>query len=199
MNTLPPAKKQLIVAMTGASGAIYGVSLLKLLRGFPGIEVHLVISDAGTITLDHEMEMPVAQLHGLADHVYCIDDIGAAIASGSFTCEGMIIAPCSMRTLAAVAHGLCDNLITRAADVILKERRRLVLVTREAPLNLAHIRNMASVTEMGGIIYPPVPAFYNHPQSIDDIVEQTLRRILQLFNITDGRLSVWNGIKDNLN
>ena len=180
--------------MTGASGAIYGITLLKLLQKMPDIETHLVISGAGSITLTHEMGMSVDQANELADHVYNVHNISAAIASGSFTCEGMVIAPCSMRTLAAVAHGFCDNLITRSADVTLKERRKLVLVPREAPLNLAHIRNMASVTEMGGIIYPPVPAFYNHPQIIDDLVGQTVRRILQLFNITDSQLAVWNGI-----
>jgi len=194
MNTQSSIKKRFIVAITGASGTIYGITLLKLLRQRPDIETHLVISEAGSLNLAHEMGMSTDQADGLADHVYNVHDIGAPIASGSFTCEGMVIAPCSMRTLAAVAHGFCDNLITRSADVTLKERRKLVLLTREAPLNLAHIRNMASVTEMGGIIYPPVPAFYNHPQSIDDMVGQTLRRVLQLFNITDDSLSVWNGI-----
>lgn len=194
MNTLSPMEKRLIIAITGASGAIYGVSLLKLLQRFQGIETHLVISEAGAITLAHEMGMTTNQVNELADHAYNVDDISAATASGSFACEGMVIAPCSMRTLAAVAHGFCDNLITRSADVILKERKKLVLVTREAPLNLAHIRNMASVTEMGGIIYPPVPAFYHYPQTIDAIVEQTLRRVLQLFNIADNETAVWNGI-----
>lgn len=195
MNTPLSVKKRFIVAITGASGAIYGITLLKRLQEMPDIETHLVISEAGSINLAHEMGMSIDQANELADHAYHAHDISAAIASGSFACEGMIVAPCSMRTLAAVAHGFCDNLITRSADVTLKERRKLVLVTREAPLNLAHIRNMASVTEMGGIIYPPVPAFYNHPQTIDDIVGQTLRRILQLFNITDSQLSVWKGIK----
>ncbi len=194
MNTFSSVKKRFIVAITGASGAIYGIDLLKLLRQISGIETHLVISEAGAITLAHEEGMPLAQIHGLADNIYDVHDISASLASGSFICEGMIIAPCSMRTLAAIAHGFCDNLITRSADVILKERRKLVLLAREAPLNLAHLQNMASVTEMGGIIYPPVPAFYSHPQSIDDIVEQTLKRVLQLFNITISRTSVWNGI-----
>ncbi|MGN0918726.1 MAG: UbiX family flavin prenyltransferase [Oxalobacter sp.] len=196
MNTPLSVKKRFIVAITGASGVIYGIALLKLMQEMPDIETHLVISEAGSITLAHEMGMSVDQANELADHIYHVHDISAAIASGSFACEGMIVAPCSMRTLAAVAHGFCDNLITRSADVTMKERRKLVLVTREAPLNLAHIRNMASVTEMGGIIYPPVPAFYYHPQTIDDIVEQTLRRILQLFNITNSQLSVWKGIKE---
>lgn len=195
MNTPLSVKKRFIVAITGASGAIYGITLLKRLQEMPDTETHLVISEAGSINLAHEMGMSVDQANELADHVYHVHDISAAIASGSFACEGMIVAPCSMRTLAAVAHGFCDNLITRSADVTLKERRKLVLITREAPLNLAHIRNMASVTEMGGIIYPPIPAFYNHPQTIDDIVGQTLKRILQLFNITDSQLSVWKGIK----
>lgn len=151
--------KRLIIAITGASGAIYGVRLLRLLKNIDGVEAHLVVSEAGELTLEHELGMGAGELALLADHSYDVNEVGAAIASGSFKNTGMIVAPCSMKTLSAIAHGYCDNLITRAADVVLKERRRLVLMTRETPLNLAHIRNMETVTEMGGIIYPPCLLF----------------------------------------
>ncbi len=186
--------KRLIVGITGASGAVYGVHLLRILREVDHIETHLVISDAAVLTLRHEMGLSVNEVCFLADKTYQINEMTAAIASGSFHSDGMIIAPCSMKTLSAVANGFCHNLITRAADVTLKERRRLVLVTRETPLNLAHIRNMQSVTEMGGIIYPPVPAFYCHPVTVDDIVDQTIRRVLTLFGITDDRIIRWEGV-----
>ncbi len=189
-------KQNLIIAITGASGALYGINLLKLLQVIPEIETHLVISDAGKKTINHETDLTIEQVASLADHVYSQQDIGAPIASGSFSSLGMIVAPCSMRTLAAVANGFCDNLITRAADVILKERRKLVLMTRETPLNLAHIRNMTYVTEMNGIIFPPVPSFYDRPQSIDAMVNQTLRRVLALFDINDGGLISWKGLAD---
>lgn len=189
-------KQNLIIAITGASGALYGINLLKLLQVIPEIETHLVISDAGKKTINHETDLTIEQVVSLADHVYSQQDIGAPIASGSFSSLGMIVAPCSMRTLAAVANGFCDNLITRAADVILKERRKLVLMTRETPLNLAHIRNMTYVTEMNGIIFPPVPSFYDRPQSIDAMVNQTLRRVLALFDINDGGLISWKGLAD---
>ena len=154
---------RLIVGITGASGAVYGVRLLRILRNMNHIETHLVISGAAILTLRHEMGLSAAEVSLLADKTYNIGEMAAAIASGSFQSAGMIIAPCSMKTLSAIANGFCDNLMTRAADVMLKERRRLVLMVRETPLNLVHIRNMQSVTEMGGIIYPPVPAFYCHP------------------------------------
>lgn len=189
-------KQNLIIAITGASGALYGINLLKLLQVIPEIETHLVISDAGKKTINHETDLTIEQVASLADHVYSQQDIGAPIASGSFSSLGMIVAPCSMRTLAAVANGFCDNLITRAADVILKERRKLALMTRETPLNLAHIRNMTYVTEMNGIIFPPVPSFYDRPQSIDAMVNQTLRRVLALFDINDGGLISWKGLAD---
>lgn len=186
--------KRLIIAITGASGAIYGLRLLRILNNIESAETHLVISDAGKLTLQHELGMSPEELSLLADRVYDINDMGATIASGSFRSAGMIVAPCSMRTLSAVAHGYCDNLVTRAADVVLKERRRLVLMARETPLNLAHIRNMEAVTEMGGIIYPPLPAFYCHPVSIDEMVDQTVRRVLELFGITDENLIQWPGL-----
>lgn len=186
--------KRLVIGITGASGAVYGIRLLQLLRKTGDIETHLVISDAAEVTLQHEVGVALNEVCLLADRVYAVNDMAAAIASGSFNSVGMIVAPCSMRTLSAIAHGFCDNLITRAADVMLKERRRLVLMTRETPLNLAHIRNMQSVTEMGGIIYPPVPAFYCHPVTIDEMVNQTLRRVLELFDIRDGEMIQWNGL-----
>ncbi len=186
--------KRLIVGMTGASGAIYGVRLLRMLQGMAHVETHLVVSDAAALTLRHETGLSVADAEALADHVYDVRDMAAALASGSFRNDGMVIAPCSMKTLSAIAHGYGDNLMTRAADVVLKERRRLVLVVRETPLHLVHLRNMQSVTEMGGIIYPPVPAFYCRPQSIEEMVDQTLRRVLDLFGIADEGIVRWNGM-----
>ena len=186
--------KRLIVGMTGASGAIYGVRLLRMLQGMAHVETHLVVSDAAALTLRHETGLSVADAEALADHVYDVRDMAAALASGSFRNDGMVIAPCSMKTLSAIAHGYGDNLMTRAADVVLKERRRLVLVVRETPLHLVHLRNMQSVTEMGGIIYPPVPAFYCRPLSIEEMVDQTLRRVLDLFGIADEGIVRWNGM-----
>ena len=186
--------KRLIIAITGASGAIYGVRLLRLLNNIDDVETHLVVSGAGELTLKHELGMKVEELLLLADHSYDVNEVGTAIASGSFKSAGMIVAPCSMKTLSAIARGYCANLITRAADVVLKERRRLVLMTRETPLNLAHIRNMETVTEMGGIIYPPLPAFYCHPVSIEDMVDQTVRRVLELFDIADDQIIRWSGM-----
>lgn len=188
-------KKRLVIAITGASGAIYGVRMLEALAQLDEWESHLVMSASGALTAMHELDMGKARIEALADVVHSVKDIGASIASGSFLCEGMVIAPCSMRTLAAVAHGLADNLVTRAADVMLKERRRLVLLARETPLNLAHLRNMTAVTELGGIICPPVPAFYNRPVSIEDIVAHTVGRTLDLFGVPhEGMVQRWQGI-----
>ncbi len=175
--------KRLVVGISGATGAHYASRLLELVRAHSTVETHLVLSSAAVLSVRQELNLSRQQIHALADVVYSPRDVGATIASGSFVTAGMVIVPCSMRTLAAVAHGLADNLITRAADVTLKERRKLVLVAREAPLNLAHLRNMTAVTEMGGIIYPPVPAFYLHPQNIQELIDQTVCRILELFDI----------------
>jgi len=175
--------KRLIVAITGASGARYGVRLLQVLSEMPNIETHLVVSDSGLLNLQLELDLNLKQLEALVDVTHHIKNIGASIASGSFQSDGMVVAPCSMRTLAAVAHGLSDNLITRAADVMLKERRRLILMVRETPLNLAHLRNMTSVTEMGGIIYPPLPCFYHRPQTIADIIDHTVSRVIDLLGV----------------
>jgi polyprenyl P-hydroxybenzoate/phenylacrylic acid decarboxylase-like protein len=191
----PVTKQRLIVGITGATGAMYGVRLLETLRALPDWEAHLVVSDAGVLNAWQELGTSRKDLESLADVVYNPRDIGAAIASGSFLTAGMIIAPCSMKTLAAVAHAHADDLISRAADVILKERRRLVLLTREAPLNLAHLRNMVAVTEMGGVIFPPVPAFYARPQSIDEIINHTTGRVLDLFGLHSADLPRWQGMR----
>jgi 4-hydroxy-3-polyprenylbenzoate decarboxylase len=190
-----PADKPLIIAITGATGAVYGVRLLQVLRGLRGIETHLMVSDAGVLNLHQELDMNRKEVEALAHVVHNVRDVGASIASGSFQSEGMIIAPCSMKTLAAVAHGLSDTLIARAADVVLKERRRLVLMVRETPLNLAHLRNMTAVTEMGGIIYPPLPGFYHRPQTIAEMVDHTVGRVLDLFAIPHALTPRWDGIK----
>ncbi len=187
--------QRLIVAMTGASGAVYGVRLLQQLRALGSVESHLMISDAAALNLHHELDLKRADIEALANHVHSVRDIGACVASGSFHSDGMVIAPCSMKTLASVAHGLCDNLITRAADVMLKERRRLVLMVRETPFNLAHLRNMTAVTEMGGIVFPPLPAFYQKPQSIDEMVDQTVGRVLDLFGLEQSLAPQWQGLK----
>lgn len=187
--------KRIIVAISGASGAIYGVRLLQILREMVNVEVFLTVSAAGLINISHELDMSRADVEALADVVNPVHDVGAAIASGSFQCDAMVIAPCSMRTLAAVAHGLSDNLITRAADVMLKERRRLILMVRESPLSLAHLRNMTSVTEMGGIILPPVPSFYHRPQTIADMVEHTVSRVIDLIGLPQADTARWNGLE----
>lgn len=185
--------RRIVVALSGASGAVYGVRLLQRLREMPGVEVHLTVSEAGWLNVQHELALPRADLEALAHVVHPVRQLGAAIASGSFACGGMVIAPCSMRTLAAVAHGLADNLITRAADVMLKERRRLILMVRETPLNLAHLRNMTAVTEMGAIVFPPVPAFYQRPQSVADLVDHSVCRVLDLLDLPVANAPRWAG------
>jgi len=193
-----PAKtrvsKRLVVAITGASGAAYGVGILRALRAAKGWESHLVLSEAGAITCWHELGMKRGEVERLAHAAYRPKDVAAPIASGSFLTEGMIVAPCSMKTLAAAAHAHAEDLVSRAADVVLKERRRLVLLVRETPLNLAHLRNMTAVTEMGGIVFPPVPAFYARPRDLAEVVDHTVARVLDLFGIEGGRLKRWNGL-----
>ncbi len=188
------APRRLIIAITGATGAVYGVRLLEVLREMPAIETHLMISEAGVLNLHQELELDRKAVGLLADVVHNVRDVGASIASGSFVSHGMIIAPCSMKTLAAVAHGLSDNLITRAADVVLKERRRLVLMVRETPFNLAHLRNMTAVTEMGGIVFPPLPGFYHRPKTIAEMVDHTVGRVLDLFEIQHDLTPRWSGL-----
>ncbi len=188
------SQARLIVAITGASGAIYGVRLLQLLRQSGGIETHLLLSEAGVLNVHQEMGLKRKDVEQLADVNHNLRDVGASIASGSFQHLGMVVAPCSMKTLAAVAHGFSDNLLTRSADVTLKERRKLILMVRETPLNLAHLRNMTSVTEMGGIIFPPVPAFYHNPQNLEQMVDHSLSRVLDLVNIPNQIAPRWQGL-----
>ena len=177
--------RRLVIGITGASGVAYGVRALELLRR-AGVETHLVMTRSAALTIAYELERTIEQVKALASVVHPVGDVGASIASGSFRTDGMLVAPCSMRSLAAIATGNCDNLLTRAADVTLKERRRLVLLVRETPLHLGHLRNMVAVTEMGGVVAPPVPAFYAKPASIADIVEHTVGRALDLFGIDTG-------------
>jgi len=183
-------RRRVIVGISGASGVIYGVRVLEKLRE-AGVETHLVMSRSAQITLAHETDMKVADVVALADSSYSQTDIGAAISSGSFRTEGMIVAPCSMRTLGEVATSVTSSLLSRAADVVLKERRRLVLLVRETPLHLGHLRAMVAVTEMGAVVYPPVPAFYAKPRTIDEMVDQTVGRALDLFDIESGSVRRW--------
>ena len=185
---------RLVVGITGASGAIYGVRLLQRAR-LLGVETHLVVTPAGVLNAHHELGLDRGALDALADHAYAPADVGACVASGSFATAAMVIAPCSMKTLAAVAHGFSDNLLTRAADVTLKERRPLLLMVRETPFNLAHLRNMTAVTEMGGIIFPPLPAFYHRPSSIDELVDDTVERVLALLGSPQAAPKAWTGLR----
>ena len=182
--------RRLIVGISGASGVIYGVRLLQALKGLP-VETHLVLTKTAEITLAHETDFKVKQVQALADHVHKPSDMAAALSSGSFKSEGMVIAPCSMRSLGELASGVTTSLLTRAADVILKERRRLVLLVRETPLTNVHLRNMLTLSEMGAIIAPPLPAFYSRPSSIDDIVNHTVGRTLDLFGLEAGLVKRW--------
>ncbi|HEX9544191.1 MAG TPA: UbiX family flavin prenyltransferase [Pyrinomonadaceae bacterium] len=191
MNDTRPTR--LIVGITGATGTIFGVRLLQMLHG-SGVETHMVMSKWGARTLIHETDYTVEQVQGIATHNYPLGDQGAAISSGSFITLGMVVVPCSMRTLAAIANGLADNLVHRAADVILKERRKLVLVVRESPFNDIHLENMLKLSRMGVVILPPVPAFYNHPQSLDDMINHVTMRILDQFDIHLEVMNRWDGV-----
>ncbi len=182
--------RRLIIGISGASGVILGERLLRALAPLD-IETHLVLTRSAALTVAYELETSVETLRSLASVVHPIGDVGASIASGSFPTEGMIIAPCSMRTLAAIATGVTDNLLTRAADVVLKERRRLVLMARETPLHLGHLRNMVAVTEMGAIVAPPVPGFYAKPASIEAMVDHSVGRVLDLFGIESTGVTRW--------
>jgi 4-hydroxy-3-polyprenylbenzoate decarboxylase len=184
-------KPRLILGISGASGVIYGVRLLEALRELP-VETHLVMTRTAEVTLAHETDFKVENVRRLADVAYRIDDLAAAISSGSYRSIGMIVAPCSMRSLGEIAHGITSNLLTRAADVTLKEHRRLVLVARETPLHAIHLRNMATLADMGVIIAPPVPAFYNRPKTLDDVVDHTVGRILDLFDLDTGKVKRWS-------
>jgi 4-hydroxy-3-polyprenylbenzoate decarboxylase len=184
---------RLIVGITGATGTIFGVRLLQMLHG-SGVETHLVVSRWAARTLTHETQYALKDVESLATHSYASGDQGAAISSGSFVTLGMVIAPCSMRTLAAIAHGLGDNLIHRAADVILKERRKLVLVVRESPFNEIHLENMLKLARMGVVILPPVPAFYNNPQNLDDMINHITMRVIDQFDIHLDVMNRWDGV-----
>jgi 4-hydroxy-3-polyprenylbenzoate decarboxylase len=185
------ADQRLIVGISGASGVIYGVRLLQALEKLP-VETHLVMTRTAEVALAHETDLKVEDVRRLADVAFRIDDLAAAISSGSYRTIGMIVAPCSMRSLGEIAHGITSNLLTRAADVVLKERRRLVLVARETPLHAIHLRNMTTLAEMGAIIAPPVPAFYNRPKTLDDVIDHTIGRVLDLFDLDTGKVKRWS-------
>jgi 4-hydroxy-3-polyprenylbenzoate decarboxylase len=185
--------QRLVVGITGATGAVYGVRLLERAREL-GVETHLIVTPAGVLNVHHELGLDRRALEALADHAYAPGDVGACLASGSFDAAAMVVAPCSMKTLAAVAHGLGDNLLTRAADVTLKERRRLLLMVRETPFNLAHLRNMTAATEMGAIIFPPLPAFYHRPGSIAEMVAESVERVLAILQLQGAAPRAWNGL-----
>jgi 4-hydroxy-3-polyprenylbenzoate decarboxylase len=189
--TAAGAPRRIIVAISGATGAVYGARLLQVLNEAEGVETHLVVSDAGWRNLQLEQPLERTAIEALAHQVHDVRNIGAAIASGSFRCAAMVVAPCSMRTLAAIAHGFGDNLIARAADVTLKERRRLVLMVRETPLNLAHLRNMVAATEMGAIVAPPLPAFYLRPQTVQEVVDGSIARVLDLIDVPHALSRRW--------
>lgn len=184
---------RVVVGITGASGALYGVKLLERLRVL-GAYTHLVATPAGVLNVHHELGLDRGTLESLASESHAAGDIGACIASGSHRAQAMVVAPCSMKSLAAIAHGFGDNLLTRAADVTLKERRRLVLMVRETPFNLAHLRNMTAVTEMGAVVFPPLPAFYHRPQTIDELVADTVERVIELLGIDAAQPRRWSGL-----
>jgi flavin prenyltransferase len=185
--------RRLVVGITGASGALYGVRLLQRARALE-VETHLVVTPAGVLNVHHELGLDRTTLEALASVAYAPGDVGACIASGSFATTAMAVAPCSMKSLAAIAHGFGDNLLTRAADVTLKERRRLVLMVRETPFNLAHLRNMVAATEMGAIIFPPLPAFYHRPNTIDQLVDDSVERVLAMLGIASATPQSWQGV-----
>ncbi len=189
-----PEPRRIIVGISGASGAIYGIRLLEVLREVPGVETHLVMSAAGKLNVALESGRKPAEVAALAHQVHDERDIGAAIASGSFRTAGMVVAPCSMRTLSAIVNSLSDNLLTRAADVVLKERRRLVLMPRESPLHLGHCRLLVAAAELGALIVPPMPAFYTNPQTVQDIVDHSVGRVLDLLEIDNGLVRRWGGV-----
>ena len=186
---------RLVVGITGATGAVYGVRLLARAREL-GLQTHLVVTPSGVLNVHHEQGLHRREIEALADHAYAPGDVGACIASGSFDTAAMVVAPCSMKTLAAIAHGFGDNLLTRAADVVLKERRRLLLMVRETPFNLAHLRNMTAVTEMGGIVFPPLPAFYHRPGSIDEMLADSVERVLSLLGVAGASPKAWEGLRN---
>nr|WP_295083867.1 UbiX family flavin prenyltransferase [uncultured Roseateles sp.] len=189
------APQRLVVGITGATGAAYALRLLRRGREL-GLETHLIVTPAGVLNAHHELGLDRSSLEREASFAYSPADVGACVASGSFATAAMVVAPCSMKTLASVAHGFGDNLLTRAADVTLKERRRLILMVRETPFNLAHLRNMTAATEMGAVIFPPLPAFYHHPQSIDELINESAERVLELAGVLGAAPKAWGGLKN---
>lgn len=185
--------RRLVVGISGATGAVYGLRLLRRARAL-GLQTHVIVTPAGVLNAHYELGLDRSALEAEADHAHAPGDVGACVASGSFDTAAMVVAPCSMKSLAAIAHGLGDNLLTRAADVTLKERRRLVLMVRETPLNLAHLRNMTLATEMGAVVFPPLPAFYHRPASIDEIVDDTVERVLALLGVEGAAPQAWQGL-----
>jgi flavin prenyltransferase len=190
--------RRIVIAITGATGSIYGVRLLEALKRDPSVETHLIVSRAGALNIAAELDLGKRDVEALADVVHSDRDIGASIASGSFKTLGVIVAPCSMKTLAALATGVTDSLVSRAADVAFKERRRVVLMVRESPLHLVHLRNMVTVTEMGGIVFPPLAAFYAKLESLDDMVDQTVGRVLDLFDLESPQVKRWGGLREDV-
>jgi 4-hydroxy-3-polyprenylbenzoate decarboxylase len=188
-----PSRTRLIVAITGSSGAIYGIRLLEALRAVRKAEIHLILSRSGKLTIGLETDRTVKEVLALADEVHRDDDLAASIASGSFRTAGMIVAPCSMKTLSGIVHSYADNLVVRAADVVLKERRRLVLMPRETPLHAGHCRLLLQAAEMGAIIAPPMPAFYNKPRTLEESIDHSIGRVLDLFDIDSGLVRRWQG------
>jgi 4-hydroxy-3-polyprenylbenzoate decarboxylase len=186
------SKRRLIIGISGATGAIYGVRMLEILSKIEDIETHLVLSKAGKMTIQVETPYSVKNVEALADVVHDISNVGASISSGSFRTEGMVIAPCSMKSMGGIAHSLGGDLLVRAADVVLKERKKLVLVVRETPLHLGHLEAMATLTRIGAVIFPPVPAFYHRPKTLDDVINQTVTRILDQFNIDVSLFRRWD-------
>lgn len=191
MSTSSASRPRIVVGISGASGVVYGIRMLQLLRDMD-VESHLVMSKSAQVTLGHESDLSVADVKALADVTHSNTDIGASISSGSFKVAGMVVAPCSIKTLSEIATGVTSSLLARAADVNLKERRRLVLMVRETPLHLGHIRSMAAVTEAGAIVYPPVPAFYARPASLEEMVDHTVGRVLDLFGLDTGTVRRWD-------
>lgn len=188
---------RLIIGMSGASGVIYGIRLLEILKKIPEVETHLVMSSASKLNVTIETNWQLAAITSLADEVHSNRNIGASIASGSFRTAGMIIAPCSMKTLSGIVHSYADNLLVRAADVVLKERRRLVLLPRESPLHTGHCKLLYEASTLGAVIAPPMPAMYNRPETIDDIINHTVSRVLDQFDIDSGCAARWDGLKNN--
>jgi phenylacrylic acid decarboxylase len=191
-HPISPQRRKIVVAMTGATGAIMGIKLLISLRRL-NVETHLIISKWAEATIKYETDYHPSNVRALADHVYNINDMAAPVSSGSFRTNGMIVVPCSMKTLAAINSGFCEDLISRTADVMLKERRKLVLVARETPLSDIHLRNMLSVSQSGAVIFPPVPAFYIKPASVEELVDQSVGRMLDLFDLDTEEFERWNG------